>query len=160
MLCACGGTNSQKAAPSADAKPGKGLVVKVTRDNPCSVMHPAEVEEILGLPSEMREVMDEVTCRFHFGASPKPTREETFIEVKVHWTDGKTAITAVRLAGKLLGSGSFEKLPGVGDEAWMAPLASYVAFSKGQAGVEIDMRMLPNEKEKATRLAKLIASRL
>ena len=47
-------------------------------------MHPAEVEQILGLPSEMREIMDEVTCRFHFkpAGPPKPAGEETFIDVR------------------------------------------------------------------------------
>jgi len=52
------------------------------------------------------------------------------------------------------------KLPGIGDEAWAAPMASYLAFSKGDVGVEIDMRMMPGESEKAIRLARLIASRL
>ena len=82
--------------------------------------------------------------------------------MKIHWTDGRTAITAARLAGKLLdpGAGAFEKLSGIGDEAWLAPFASYLAFSKGPVGVEIDMRMMPGEKEKAIHLAQRIASRL
>jgi hypothetical protein len=33
-------------------------------------------------------------------------------------------------------------------------------FAQADVGVEIDMRMLPGEKEKAVRLAKLIASRI
>ena len=156
MLVGCGGSE-QKPGPSARA----AAAVKVSRDNPCSVMHPAEVGKILGVPSEMREVMDEVTCRFHF-KQPGAGKEETFIEVKVHWTDGRMAVTAARLAGRLLGGSSsgFEKLPGIGDEAWLAPMASYLSFSKGDVGVEIDMRMMPGEKEKAVGLARLIASRL
>jgi hypothetical protein len=114
----------------------------------------------------MREVMDEATCHYHFtpasGSKPSSSRDETFIEVKIHWTEGRTAVTAARMAGKLLGGGSsgFEKLPGIGDEAWASPMAAYLAFSKGDVGVEIDMRMLPGEREKAIRLARLIASRL
>jgi len=129
-------------------------------------MFPSEVAEILGVPSEMREVVDEVTCHYHFEPAstgqPKPARDENFIEVKIHWTDGRMAVTAARMAGKLLGSGSsgFEKLPGIGDEAWMSPMAAWLAFSKGDVGVEIDMRMMPGEKEKAVRLARLIAGRL
>ncbi|MEK7403488.1 MAG: hypothetical protein AAB225_00125 [Acidobacteriota bacterium] len=167
FLCGCGGGRNEKASPSADKRSAKGApALKVSRDNPCSVMFPTEVEQILGVRSDLREIMDEVTCRYHFeqagSGQSKPGRDETFIEVKVHWTDGRTAVTAARLAGKLLGgtSSGFEKLPGIGDEAWMAPMASYLAFSKGDAGVEIDMRMMPGEKEKAIRLAKLIASRL
>ncbi len=167
ILCGCGGGSNDKAAPLAAGPSGKAAIVaKVSRDNPCSVMLHNEVAEILGAKVEMREIMDEVTCRYHFelagGSQAKSDRDETFIEVKVHWSDGRTAVTAARLAGKLLGGASsgFEKLPGIGDEAWMAPMAAYLAFSKGDAGVEIDMRMMPGEKEKAIRLAKLIASRL
>ncbi len=167
FLGGCGSGNGPKAAAPAGEAPRKAAsVLKVSRDNPCSVLFPAEVEEILGLRSDMREVVDEVTCHYHFEPAsanqPKPARDETFIEVKIYWTGGRMAVTAARMAGKLLGSGSsgFEKLPGIGDEAWVAPLAAWLAFSKGDVGVEIDMRMMPGEKEKAVRLARLIASRL
>ena len=167
ILGGCGRGDSQKASSPASETSGKAAsAFKVSRDNPCSVMFPSEVSEILGLPSEMREVMDEVTCRYHFvpanASQSKSPRDETFIEVKVHWTDGRMAVTAARMAGQLLGSGSsgFEKVSGLGDEAWLAPLASYLAFSKGDVGVEIDLRMMPGEKGKAIRLARLIASRL
>ena len=167
FLGGCGGGNGRKAASPAGEAPGKAAsVVKVSRDNPCSVLFPTEVAEILGVPSQMREIVDEVTCHYHFepvsANQPKSARDESFIEVKIHWTDGRMAVAAVRMAGRLLGSGSsgFERLPGIGDEAWVAPLAAWLAFSKGDVGVEIDMRMMPGEKEKAVRLARLIASRL
>ena len=167
VLSGCGGGTGSKASAPAGETPGKATsVVKVSRDNPCSVLFPSEVAEILGVPSEMREVVDEATCHYHFKPAtdnqPKSPGDETFIEVKIHWTDGRMAVTAVRMAGKLMGSASsgFEKLPGIGDEAWAAPMASYLAFSKGDVGVEIDMRMLPGEKERAIRIARLIASRL
>lgn len=167
ILAGCGGGSDQKAASPAGGAQGKvAPVLKVSRDNPCSVMFPNEVEEILGVPSRMREIVDEVTCHYDFepvsASQPKTAADEHFIEVKIHWTDGRIAVTAARMAGKLLGSGSsgFEKLPGIGDEAWMAPMAAWLAFSKGDVGVEIDMRMMPGEKEKAIRLARLIASRV
>ena len=163
----CGGSDEGKGTPPASTAPGTSAkALKVSRDNPCSVLFPSEVAEILGVPSKMREVVDEVTCHYHFEPPrtdrPKAAGEETFIEVKMHWTDGKTAVLATRMAGQMLGGGSsgFEKLSGVGDEAWMAPLAAYLAFSKGDVGVEIDMRMMPGEKDKAIRLAQLIASRV
>jgi hypothetical protein len=162
----CGGSGGQQAE-SAQSKPASQTAeVKVSRDNPCSILFPTEVEEILGVKSSMREIMDEVTCRFHIepvaSGAAKSEDGETFVEVKVHWTDGRTAIMATRMASQLLGgeSSGFEKLAGIGDEAWLAPMASYLAFSKGDVGVEMDMRMIPGEKEKTIRLAKLIASRL
>lgn len=171
FLTACGVSNAPQATSSTSEKPPqndagqKASAVKVSRDNPCSVLFPTEVGEILGAKSQMREVMDEATCRYHFEPSSKPKTEageETFIEVKVHWKDGREAVTAARLAGRLLGGSSsgFEKLSGTGDEAWLAPMAAYLWFSKGDVGVEIDMRMMPGEKDKAVRLARLIASRI
>jgi hypothetical protein len=55
-----------------------------SRDNACSVMQPGKLEKILGVPSSLREVVDEVTSRHHFKPAsanrPKPSRDETFIE--------------------------------------------------------------------------------
>ncbi|MCC7174067.1 MAG: hypothetical protein IT159_02635 [Bryobacterales bacterium] len=166
LLASGCGNSGRSAAPQSGPSVAASPAVKVSKDNPCSVLSPAEVGEILGLPSEMREIVDEATCHYHFkpagGGRPEAASEETYIEVKIHWTGGRTAVLATRLAGKLLGGGSggFEKLAGIGDEAWAAPYGAYLAFSKGDVGVEIDMRMLPGEKDKAIRLAKLIASRV
>jgi hypothetical protein len=75
----------------------------------------------------------------------------------------KCAILATRMAGRVLGAemkDAFRKLEGIGDEAWLGPLASTLVFAKGEVGVELDLRMLPNGEERGTRLAKLIASRI
>jgi hypothetical protein len=65
------------------------------------------------------------------------------------------------MASKLFGGDAgFQKLQGIGDEAWLGPMASMLVFSKGKIGVEIDLRLIPDGKEKRIRLAKLIASRL
>jgi hypothetical protein len=155
VLSQCGGGEEQKAsAPAAETAKTATPELKVTRDNPCSIMFPTEVGEIIGAESTLREVMDEITCRFHFkpasDSQPKSEDGETFVEVKMHWTDGRSVIAA-RSGG--------EKLDGVGDEAWWDPEASYLVFAKGEAGAEIDMRMMP-DKEKAVRIAQLIAGRL
>ena len=167
LLGGCSGGSGRSGSSSTKEPSEKAArALTVSRDNPCSVLFPTEVGEILGVPSNMREITDEITCHYHFEPvnkdQSKIARTETFIEVKIHWTDGRAAITAVRLAGKLLdpGAGAFEKLSGIGDEAWLAPFASYLAFVKGPVGVEIDMRMMPGEREKAIRLAQRIASRL
>jgi hypothetical protein len=117
-------------------------------------MFPNEVGDILGAPSTLREIMDEITCRYHFepvsDSQPKSEDGEIFIEVKMHWSDGPSMVAARRGA---------EKLEGVGDAAWWDGAASSLGFSKGDAGAEIDMRMMP-DKEKAVRIAQLMASRL
>lgn len=144
---------------SSSAQPARPPVVVVKKDNPCSVLHPLEVEGILGVPITMREIVDETTCHFDYD-KPAPGGPG-FLEIKVYFEDGRTVIASTRMATKLLGSDSgFEKLAGIGDEAWLGPLASTLVFVKGKAGVEIDLRLVPNGREKGIRLAKLIAQRL
>ncbi|MBM3804021.1 MAG: DUF3558 domain-containing protein [Acidimicrobiia bacterium] len=153
----CHSGGEPKATETAPGSSGKAaspgsVAVKVSRDNPCSVLHPKEVQEIIGMPVPMREVVDESTCHFHFepgepsassSAAPagkgKAVSEEQNVEemsktlagaafggghhiigVTMHWTDGRTAIVATRMAGKMLGGemkDAFRKLEGIGDEA-------------------------------------------
>lgn len=187
-MCACGRTG-QSPGPGTSAAPEGGEArAAVRRDNPCSLLHPAEVEKIVGMPVPMREIVDESTCHYEFapqpespgkaGANPPAAGDnpENAIKamasafadgpprlaVKVDWDDGKTLLLATRAAGKLLDPGgeTFERLAGIGDEAWLGPMASILVFSKGTTGVELDLRMVPDGKEKGIRLATLIASRL
>lgn len=81
----------------------------------------------------------------------------------IHWQDGPTAVMATRMASKLMGSemeNAFTKLEGIGDETWLGPLASTLIVLKGDVAVEFDLRLLPEGKERGTRLAKAVASRL
>ncbi len=65
------------------------------------------------------------------------------------------------MAAQLFGSDSgFEKLTGIGDEAWLGPMASILVFSKGDVGIELDLRMVPGGRNRGIRLARLIAGRL
>lgn len=162
---------------------GRAPAAVFKKGNPCSVLLPNEVGQILGVSISMREIVDEVTCSFPFEAPPapagrgtaaSPTSEagaksmaaamvgaEPQLTIIVHWDDGPTAVTATRMASKLFGGDAgFEKLQGIGDEAWLGPMASILVFSKGKVGIEIDLRLIPDAREKGIRLAKLIASRL
>jgi hypothetical protein len=169
--CQRSGTSSSEAAAGGATSGTAKHTVTVRRDNPCSVLLPQEVEEITGLSVTLREVVDEETCNFPFdkpskspsaqaGATGKAGGEPRLV-LKVYWDKGREAILATRVAEKLLGSDSdFEKLSGIGDEAWLGPMASNLTFVKGKTGVELDLRMVPNGRETGIRLAKLIASRL
>lgn len=153
------------AAESAPQS-GRAPVAAFKKGNPCSVLLPTEVGQILGVPITMREIVDESTCSFPFDA-PAPAKNplagggDPQLVITIHWDDGPTAVAATRMTSKLFGGDAgFEKLQGIGDEAWLGPLASMLVFSKGKIGVEIDLRLIPDGKEKGIRLAKLIASRL
>lgn len=150
--------SAETQVSGAGQQPGTPKVV-VKRDNPCSVLFPSEAAQILGTPITLREVVDEETCHFDY-VKPAPGMPPYF-EMKVHFEGGKIAVTATRMAGKLMGGDSgFEKLSGIGDEAWLGPMASILVFSKGDASVELDLRMVPDGREKGIRMAKLIAGRL
>ncbi len=186
---ACGGQEPASTAEGAGATPAQSSgtsAVKVSHDNPCSVLLPQEVESMLGVSVPMREIVDEVTCRFPFDEPPPaaskaapplkaPANDQEAEEmaksmaaamsggprqlvVKVYWKDGRTTIAATKMAASLLGS--FEQLQGIGDEAWLGPMASTLVFVKGDTGVELDLRMVPDGRKNGIRLAKLIASRI
>lgn len=154
-----GSPADQPASAGAPRQAGPMPRVVVTRDNPCSVLLPTEVGAILGVPITMREVVDEVTCHFDY-EKPQEGGPEYF-EMKVHFTGGQTAILATRMASRMLGGDAgFEKLPDIGDEAWLGPMASMLVFVKGDVGVELDLRMVPDGRAKGVRLATLVAGRL
>jgi hypothetical protein len=186
-LWGCGGGDdggrAAAAAPGDAPQAGRVQPAVLKRGNPCSVLRPDEVGQILGVAITMREIVDESTCSFPFDPAPQaqPPRgaeasdagaeaaAKAFaaaagppqLTITLHWDDGPTAITATRMASRLFGGDAgFEKLSGIGDEAWLGPLASTIVFSKGKVGVEIDLRTVLDGREKGIRLAKLIASRL
>jgi hypothetical protein len=64
-------------------------------------------------------------------------------------------------ASKLFsGNAGFERLTGIGDEAWLAPMASLLVVLQGDASVDFDLRLVPDAREKGIRLARLVASGL
>ncbi len=167
VLASC--TSSEHPAseisPAEPADQATAEVLKefpVTRGNPCSVLFPNEVGEIVGAKMSMREVVDEVTCHYIFDEPESGSGAERFVEIRVHWEDGQAVILAARGAAALISSEmkAFEKLPGIGDEAYMGPMDSLLLFRKGDVGVEIDLRMIPNGHETGVKLANLIASRI
>ena len=87
------------------------------------------------------------------GGSPKVT-------YTIHWEDGETVVAGVRMAGQLMGADSMTKLDGIGDEAWLGAMASMLYVRKGDVGLEIDLRLMPDGKERGTRLAQAMVSRL
>jgi hypothetical protein len=63
------------------------------------------------------------------------------------------------MAGGVPGS-NLEQIPGVGDRAYMAPLASGLYVRKGRAWIELDLRGFSGEREQAIAIARRIVSRL
>jgi hypothetical protein len=69
---------------------------------------------------------------------------------------------AMRLTmGVITGNGKIaESLHGVGDEAVLGPMNSILVCAKGDTAITVDLRMLPNGRERGIDIAKRVISRL
>jgi hypothetical protein len=81
------------------------------------------------------------------------------LEITIFRGDAQVAITGLNL-GTALGGVKPEKVDGPWDDATMGPLNSTMAVRKGENGFMIDLRQLPDGREKGFELAKIIAARL
>ncbi|HWR52974.1 MAG TPA: hypothetical protein VN428_17825 [Bryobacteraceae bacterium] len=86
---------------------------------------------------------------------------QSYFAVQVDWEGGKAGVAALKLITAAEGPDMAAKnVAGIGDTAAFGPLNSTFLFSKGATAVQIDLRLLPDGREKALRMAKLIESRL
>jgi hypothetical protein len=82
--------------------------------------------------------------------------------ITVDWENGRTMLGAMKFVLNTADPGTkhAEPLTGIGDEAVLGPVSSMLVFVKGSTGVQIDLRMLPNGREKGTEIARIVARRL
>ena len=64
------------------------------------------------------------------------------------------------IAGNSAGVKTTEDLAGIGDDALMGPMDSFLAFTKGQTEVQIDLTQVPKGRDKGVAIARTIAPRL
>lgn len=81
------------------------------------------------------------------------------LQFSVQRGDAKAASFGISAASALMG-GKAERLPGPWDEAMFGPMNSTLMMRKGNNGVLIDLRQIPNGREKGLAMARLIAPRL
>jgi hypothetical protein len=86
-----------------------------------------------------------------------------FFSITVDWEDGRAMLGAMKFVTDTAGGNATkmsERLSGIGDEAILGPMASTLIFVKGATGVQIDLRMVPNGRERGIEIAKIVADRL
>jgi hypothetical protein len=85
-----------------------------------------------------------------------------YLAVTVSWENGRQAMSILKgvIAGNSAGVQTAESLTGIGDEALMGPVDSFLAFVKGQAEVQIDLSQIPKGRDKGVAIARTIAPRL
>lgn len=86
---------------------------------------------------------------------------QAYLAVSVDWEGGRAAVAATKLMAATAGPEMApQPVQGIGDSAAFGPLNSMLYFSKGATSVQIDLRMVPDGREKGLRMARIIDSRL
>lgn len=85
-----------------------------------------------------------------------------YMTVTVSWENGPQAMSILKgvIAGNSAGVKTTEDLAGIGDDALMGPVDSFLAFTKGQTEVQIDLAQIPKGRERGVAIARTIAPRL
>ncbi|MBE0659104.1 MAG: hypothetical protein IH602_15525 [Bryobacteraceae bacterium] len=92
------------------------------------------------------------------GAAQAQNSEGLVFEIAVRRGGGKSDWTGVSIAGGALGG--MEKIPGLGDQAVMAPLATGIYALKGDNFFELMMPALPGGRQKGVEIARAVLGRL
>jgi hypothetical protein len=123
---------------------------------PCALLSTSEAASALGQPVSSVEQMGMSTCTYHFGASP--TQQ---VAIQYTWEGGAMTMKLGHAAMKQIsGMETFTTLPGIGDEAYLAPMGSGLMMRKGDVMVNIDLRTNGVSADAAKKMAAQIAGRL
>jgi hypothetical protein len=133
----------------ADATPYTG------RREPC-VLSSTEVGAILHEPVEAGESRGDMTCEYRYGRSGNRR-----LDVEFTWKGGAMAMKFAHGAMQhISGMETFTAVPGIGDEAYLAPGGSGFMMRKGDVMVNIDLRASGVSADAAGKIAAKIADRL
>jgi hypothetical protein len=136
-----------KAEMGANQTPYRG------RRDPCAKLSAGEARAALGQAITSIEQRGNA-CVYHFGAGKE-------IPVEYTWEGGAMAFKLSHDAMRVVsGMETFTPLSGLGDEAYLEPMASGLMMRKGDVMVNIDMRVADLNADAAKAMAAGIASHL
>ena len=136
-----------KAEMGANQTPYRG------RRYPCAKLSAGEASAALGQPIISIEQRGNA-CVYHFGGGKE-------IPVEYTWEGGAMAFKLSHGAMKAVsGMETFTPLSGLGDEAYLEPMASGLMMRKGDVMVNIDMRVADLNADAAKAMAARIAGHL
>ncbi|HWY60135.1 MAG TPA: hypothetical protein VNZ03_37080 [Terriglobales bacterium] len=124
------------------------------RKDPC-LLSSTEVAAILHAPVQAREARGN-TCEYPYGSDGNRR-----LDIEFTWKGGAMAMKLAHGAMKAIsGMDTFTSVPGVGDEAYVAPGGSGFMMRKGDVMVNIDLRATGISPDAAEKIAAKIADRL
>jgi hypothetical protein len=122
---------------------------------PCAMLSTSEAASALGEKVISVEQRGITTCEYRFGQAGKQ------MDVEYTWQGGAMTMRLAHGAVKQIsGTESFTVLPGIGDEAYIAPDGSALLMRKGDVMVNLDLRTSGITVEAAKKMASTIAERL
>jgi hypothetical protein len=123
---------------------------------PCAMLSATEATAALGQPVSSFAQLGMSTCEYRFGAGGQRR-----VDVEYTWEGGAIGLGLARAAMKQIsGMETFRAIPGIGDEAYVAPGGSGVLMRKGDVMVHIDLRASSVTVDQAEAMARGIASHL
>lgn len=102
--------------------------------------------------SQMENLVKSMSAGANDGSVP-------VLQITFYRGDANTAFAGYRLGTNLMG-GKIGSVPGPWDEAIFGPMNSTLAVRKGDSGVLIDLRQIPNGHDAGLAIARVIAPRL
>jgi hypothetical protein len=123
--------------------------------DPC-LLSSAEVGAILGEPAEAGEARGTSACEYRYGRGG-----DRHLDVEFTWQNGAMTMKFAHGAMKhISGIETFTDVPGIGDEAYIAPGGSAFMMRKGDVMVNIDLRASGVSVDAAEKIGAKIADRL
>lgn len=145
----------KKKAHEFSQEMGAGATPYTGKREPC-LLSSSEVGAILGQPVEASESRGDMACEYRYGRGGNRR-----LAVEFTWQGGAIAMNLAHGAMKAIsGMETFSAVPGVGDEAYIAPGGSGFMMRKGDVMVNIDLRASGVSVDAAEKIAAKIASRL
>jgi len=123
--------------------------------DPC-LLSSTEVGFILHEPTEVGEPRGDMACEYRYGRGGNRR-----LDVEFTWQGGAIAMKLAHAAMQhISGMETFTAVPGIGDEAYIAPGGSAFMMRKGDVMVNIDLRTSTVTLDVAEKVATKIADRL
>ena len=123
--------------------------------DPC-LLSAAEVAAILGQPVQAAEPRGDMACDYSYGRAANQR-----LDVGFTWKGGAMTMKFAHGAMQhISGMDTFTAVPGIGDEAYVAPGGSGFMMRKGDVMVNIDLRASGVSVNAAEKIAAKIADRL
>ncbi len=122
---------------------------------PCAMLSTAEATKALGEKVTSVEQRGITSCEYRFGPAGKQ------MEIEYTWQGGAMTMKLAHGAVKQIsGAETFTVVPGIGDEAYVAPDGSAFLMRKGDVMVDLDLRTNGVTVDSAKKIASTIAGRL